>query len=488
MSKPSIKNNDTRDMQHYHYTQELKRTLKLFSSFAVAFSFISITTGIFTNYGFVLNTSGPAGIWTWPIVTIGHLLVAIIFAELAGRIPLSGYSYQWVSRLANPGLGWFAGWIAFCFLVIVVPTVDYALAPIIAEMFGWDTGSSTLVWIVIGTLVVQALLNIYGVKLATRINDIAVYTEVIGMVGIILVLGVVVLVKGGDWSMLVNPGTAVSTGGSYLGAFILAALMGSYTLVGFEAAANLSEETIDAKKTVPRAMILSVILSGSIGFIMLIVISAAITDLPAVLSAANPIPYILQNRLGTAVSAIFLAMVLISIFACGLIIMASASRLIYALSRDNVFFGSSIFKKVSPQTSVPTNAVLLVLILGILAVLFADSLTLLVGATAVLPASLYLITVAAYAWRRKELPTSDHFDLGKWRGPLTFITIAWLLFEIGILTVPADFHKVAFVAAGLMVLGVILYFLFFRKGIMEGRIGIQDRTFAIEKKQDKASF
>ncbi|NQF15454.1 amino acid permease [Brevibacillus sp. HB1.3] len=489
MVKQSVQANDSQDMQTYHYKQELRRTLKLFSSFAVAFSFISITTGIFSNYGFVLSTAGPAGIWTWPIVTIGHLLVAIIFAELAGRIPLSGYSYQWVTRLANPGLGWFAGWIAFCFLVIVVPTVDYALAPIIAGMFGWDTGAKTLVWIVIGTLVVQALLNIYGVKLATRINDIAVYTEVIGMVGIVVVLGAVVMYNGANWSMLTDIGTAATqSDGSYLGAFIMAALMGSFTLVGFEAAANLSEETINAKKTVPRAMILSVLLSGVIGFLLLIVISVAITDLPTVLGAANPIPYILQASLGSAVSSFFLVLCLISIFACGLIIMASASRLIYALSRDNVFFASSIFKKVSPQTSVPTNAVLLVFVLGILAVLFADSLTLLVGATSVLPALLYLTTIAAYAWKRKELPKSKYFDLGKWRTPLTFLAIAWLIFEIGILTIPENFHSVAIVAATLLAVGVILYHLLFRKGIREGRIGIKDRTFGFgEEKEDHSA-
>jgi amino acid transporter len=483
MSKPL--GQDSHIMQGHPYSQELKRTLKLFSSFAVAFSFISITTGIFSNYGFVLSTSGPAGIWTWPIVTIGHLLVAIIFAELAGRIPLSGYSYQWVTRLANPGMGWFAGWIAFCFLILVVPTVDYAMAPIIAQIFGWDTDSSTLVWIVIATLVVQALLNIYGVKLATRINDIAVYTEVIGMVGIILVLGVVVLFKGANWGMLVDPGSAASADGSYLGAFILAALMGSFTLVGFEAAANLSEETVNAKRTVPRAMILSVVLSGSIGFILLIVVSVAISDLSAVTSAANPIPYILQNHLGNAVSGFFLVMVLISIFACGLIIMASASRLIYALSRDNVFFGASIFKKVSPKTSVPTNAVLLVLALGILSVLFSDSLTVLVGATSVLPALLYLITIAAYASKRKDLPKAEHFDLGPWRGPLTFVAIAWLIFEIGILTLPANFHMVGYVAIIMMLVGAVLYHLCFRKGILEGRIGIQDRSL---ESQDPENF
>jgi amino acid transporter len=157
-----------------------------------------------------------------------------------------------------------------------------------------------------------------------------------------------------------------------------------------------------------------------------------------------------------------------------LVIMVSGSRLIYAMSRDGVFFASSIFKKVSPKTSVPINATLLILVLGVLAVIFADSLTLLVGATAVLPAILYLITVASYVLKRKQMEQVDSFSLGKWWGPVSTLTILWLVFEIGILTIPASFHKVAVVAGVLMAAGIVLYLVFFRRAILAGRIGIQD--------------
>src|SRR2546430_4766715 len=93
-------------LQKFGYQQEYKRELKRFTSFAVVFSFISITTGIFTTYGSVLNWGGPLGVWTWPIVVLGQGVVALVFAALATRIPLAGYSYQWASRLANPMIGW----------------------------------------------------------------------------------------------------------------------------------------------------------------------------------------------------------------------------------------------------------------------------------------------------------------------------------------------------------------------------------------------
>ena len=101
------------------YTDTLERSTGRFASFAVAFAFVSIATGIFTTYGSVLKSSGPLGIWTWPIVVVGQLAVALLLGSLAARIPVTGYAYQWVSRLANPVLGWITGWISFTFLAIV---------------------------------------------------------------------------------------------------------------------------------------------------------------------------------------------------------------------------------------------------------------------------------------------------------------------------------------------------------------------------------
>src|SRR6266699_969678 len=111
----------------FGYRQEFRRELKRFASFAVVFSFISISTGIFTLYGSVLNWGGPLGVWTWPIVVLGQGLVALVLAALAARIPLAGYCYQWASRLATPMVGWLLGWVSFTFLLVAIVSVDYSL-------------------------------------------------------------------------------------------------------------------------------------------------------------------------------------------------------------------------------------------------------------------------------------------------------------------------------------------------------------------------
>ena len=128
------------------YKPELRRSLRFFSMFAIAFSIISITTGIFLNYGFGLAYWGPASIWTWPIVGVGNLMIALVVAELGTRIPLAGYAYQWAGRLTNPNLGWF---VAVCGLIgfgVGASGTAYGVTPYFLSEFGIEvTRNSTII-------------------------------------------------------------------------------------------------------------------------------------------------------------------------------------------------------------------------------------------------------------------------------------------------------------------------------------------------------
>src|ERR1700752_5104386 len=100
------------------YRPELRRSLRFFSMFAIAFSIISITTGIFLNYGVGLANWGPASIWTWPIVGVGNLMIALVVSRFGPRIPLAGYAYQWSARLVNPTYGWFVGFAGLLYMAV----------------------------------------------------------------------------------------------------------------------------------------------------------------------------------------------------------------------------------------------------------------------------------------------------------------------------------------------------------------------------------
>ncbi len=462
MESGQVGNSDAVILESFDYKQELKRSLKLFSSFAVAFSFISITTGIFTNYQFVLGTAGPAGIWSWAIAVAGQLLVAFIFAELAGIIPVSGYSYQWMKRLSTPFVSWMTGWISFCFLILVIPAVAWGLAPVLAGLLDITISDQNIMIIVMCTITLQVAMNILGVKAAALLNNGAVFTEAIGIVGLTIFLLVVAFSNDADPAILLSTGNAAG-GTAYIGPFIMTLLMGSFTLVGFEAAANLSEETLNASKTVPKAIIAAVAVSGIFGMLFLIAATLAIPNLGDALASNNPLPYIIETTLGPVLGKTFLVLVAVSIFACGLVITTSAGRLIYAMARDDAFFFSSHFKKISPTSKAPVAATLLILVLCLISTYFAESLTLLVGATAVLPALIYLITIVSY-WRvRKNVDRpAGVFTLGKYAKAVFISATVWLVFEIGILTIPGEFHAATMVSGAIVLVGLICYGSLFR--------------------------
>src|SRR5690242_21825774 len=94
---------DHNDLASFGYRQELKRSMGSFSSFAAGFSYISILTGLFQMFHLGYGVAGPAFFWTWPAVLIGQFLVALCFAELASRYPLSGGVYQWRSEERRVG-------------------------------------------------------------------------------------------------------------------------------------------------------------------------------------------------------------------------------------------------------------------------------------------------------------------------------------------------------------------------------------------------
>ena len=119
---------DANELQQFGYQQQLRRSMGSFSSFAVAFSLISVFTGVFANFGHGLRQVGGALVWSWLAVLAGQMLVALLLAELSTRFPLSGYGYQWTSRLVNPHFGFFVGWLLTLQFLTGFPGVCATLA------------------------------------------------------------------------------------------------------------------------------------------------------------------------------------------------------------------------------------------------------------------------------------------------------------------------------------------------------------------------
>jgi amino acid transporter len=463
-------------ISEFGYKQELERGTGKFASFAVAFAFVSIATGIFTTYGSVLKSSGPVAIWTWPIVILGQLMVAFIFGSLAARIPVTGYSYQWMSRLANPVLGWIMGWVSFTFLAVVVVAVDYTIASTVLPVLLDYTGTPVNAWLITAfVLVLQALLVGLSTRWTERVNNFAVSAELIGMVLLVVLLLVV-----GAVAKELNPGNLFSKGSlpaqgyfsfgtlTHVGPWMIGTLLGAFTIVGFESAANLAEETKEPAQVVPRAMWQAVLASGILGFLFLIAVTLLAGNPVTLAESGTPIADVISRVLGPVVGNALLVLVVVAIFACGMVIMMTGVRLVWAMSRDDRFPGHQQWRKVSPRFETPLAATVAVFVVGqaILAIfaLQTDALFNLFGAATLLPAVIYAATVLLYIIKRKSLPPSRGFTLGRFEVPVIVLASIWLIFELALFRDAAFAKAWIYVAIMVCIGAAYLVFLLVRRG------------------------
>ncbi|MHC6179685.1 APC family permease [Clostridium sp. JNZ X4-2] len=442
--------------------------MKFFGAFAVAFSAISITTGIFLNYGLVMTTVGPIGIWTFPIVGLGSTLIALIFCELASLMPVTGQCYLWVSKFHGKGLGWFVGWITFCYFIVIIPSISSCVGPVLGSLLGIDVTPRFVSMVGIGVLTLHLLLNAFSVKLSSIITSASVVTEAAGILLLTFVLAIVAFRNGIHPGSLTAVNPAVSASGKPIWApLLMSSLIGFYTLVAFESAANMSDETHDAAKNVPKAMVVSIVLSTIFGTLFLIAATLSTKDFSKVFASDSPLTFIIQSNLGPVIAKLFFIVIIVSIFACGLAFMTSASRTIYAMARDNAFFASGVFKVVGKRGT-PIHACILLWACGVLFLIFSTP-TVLAVASAALPCVYYLITLISYAVARKNIKFGkNNFNLGKFAKPLLFVTILWQFIALGIFSIPKDFRGATVVNICLAIMGGILYFAYFKKKLSQG--------------------
>ncbi|HEX3507204.1 MAG TPA: amino acid permease, partial [Candidatus Dormibacteraeota bacterium] len=259
---------DARDLATFGYKQELRRALGVYSSFAIAFSYISPSTGIFTLFILGLYLAGPAFFWSWPIVVVGQLLVGLNFAEVSSHFPVAGSVYQWTKYLSNKTYSWFTGWIYLFAGVLtvagVVATVPLVLIPLLNNL-GMNIGTDPNTQRNVAALVLLSttLLSIFGVRIVALVNNTGVVFEIVGMVVFALILllfyhhqSPAVLV---DFSFL---GTSNPTG-----IFFAAMFMSLFVIYGFDTASTLAEETKNPRREAPRAVLAAIIGAAIIGAI-----------------------------------------------------------------------------------------------------------------------------------------------------------------------------------------------------------------------------
>jgi amino acid transporter len=446
------------------YEPELKRTLGSFQIFAISFAFISVAVGIFATFDDVLLTAGPVGIWLWIIVAVGQTLVALVVAQFAARIALSGSSYQWASRLANPKIGWFFGWLTFWYLATGVVALDNALASqAFMPLVGLQESEDTARLLTVAIMIAQAVLIILSTRLLGLFTSLAVGLELAIVVVVILALGAVMVFTGsGDLGNLTSRGiTAADPNYFAIGGGLMAGmLMGLLTLVGFDSAANLAEEAKDPFRSVPRAIVASVVAASVLGLLFLIGLTVAIKDIPAVSDGGASVAAIIRSQLGPITERILLAGLVFAMFGAGMVVMAACSRQVFAMARDQRFPAHALMRRVNPKTKTPVPATILIVVVGVVLMVALPGealLQLILGGT-ILPALIYGAIVILYLAVRKRLEHKEGgFSLGRFELPVAIAALIWVAVALVFLMTPGDATVPSLVVLGIILCGGVYF-------------------------------
>ncbi len=379
---------DEQRVESLGYRPELSRVLGLFDNFSVAFSYLSPMVGIYSLFALGIGTGGPRYLWLMPIVVGGMLLVALVFGELGSHYPLAGALYQYGKFSVGPGFGWWVGWIYGIALLVTVASVDTGVvgyfAALVNNWFGTHidgTKHSTILYVTVGLILIQTLLNIIGAKVMGQIARLGVYVETIGTFGVAIALAIHGFHHGFSFLFSTAGSENVKTnlfgvdfGGHWLtGAALVAILAHSYIFYGFESAGDIAEETKDASRHVPRAMRSALLYGGLASFVLVAgLIMATPSDTKGYGNAVMGGAPAILAQLPQWSQDFFLIMVIVAFFSCGTAVQGAGARLAFSYARDRQIPGSSLIRKVSHRFHTPMYAILVGAAVPILATLLVN--------------------------------------------------------------------------------------------------------------------
>jgi len=455
---------DQEDLRRFGYAQELFRSMGGFSNFAISFSIISILTGAVTLYGYGLEMGGPLEMTLgWPLATLFTLTVAASMAELCSAYPTAGAMYHWAADLGGSGAGWLVAWLNIFGLIAAQAGINYSCAQFILPFLGVASTPRNLLLMFAFILITQGALNHWGVRLVAILNDLSVTVHIAGVV--ILVAGLLFLAPKQPVSFLFQP---INSNGRafYPWAFVLGLLQAQWTYTGFDASAHMAEETEDPRRHAPWGIVLSVAVSGIVGYLLLISLTLAIRHIPGVLAAkdaeGNAIPAviaILGTALGAKAGNAMAALASMAMWFCGLSCITSASRALFALARDEGTPWAHLLRAVNPRHGTPAPAIWSIVLASIAAMVWTKAVPIVTSLSTVALYLAYIIPVWLGLRARRAgpgWPASAVWNLGRFGPAINAIAIAFAVFICFVLIMPPN-ELAGETLAGLLIALAILY-------------------------------
>jgi len=296
--------------------RKLRREIGLFGLTASGVGII-LGAGIYALIG---EAAGVAGNTVWMSFLLGASIssfTGLSYAELSSMIPKAAAEVSYAKEAFKGDLTPFLiGWIIIFTEVVSISTVALGFGGYFDGLFGVPTVLSSLVLIIL-----LSILNFVGIEKSSKVNIVFTVIEASGLL-LIVALGIPSL---GTVNYLES-----SQG---LQGILTASTLIFFAYLGFEDIVNLAEETKNPERNIPKALILSVVITAIL-YVLVAMVAVSLADWQELGTSTAPLAYAASKSLGRSA---FLTLSVIALFATAntvLILLIVASRMVYGIARD----------------------------------------------------------------------------------------------------------------------------------------------------------
>ncbi|UCE29993.1 MAG: amino acid permease [Candidatus Bathyarchaeota archaeon] len=314
---------------------------------------IILGAGIYVLIG---EAAGIAGNSVWLSFGIGAMvasLTGLSYAELSSIFPRDAAEYVYVKIACGCEiLSFMVGWLTILTGIVSASTVALGFAGYLQGLFGFPRVFAALILIVL-----LSYINFLGIKESTRMNILFTLVEVAGL-ALLVAIGLGSL---GHANLLEAPN-------GYSGILSAAALI-FFAYLGFEDIVNIAEETEKPEKTIPKALILSVLITTSL-YVLVASVSVNLVDWQTLGASNAPLAFAASQVLGENA---FSVMSIIALFATSntvLIMLVVGSRMIYGMAKEGAF--PRVLSRVDPRKETPRPAILATMLASMIFLLMGD--------------------------------------------------------------------------------------------------------------------
>ncbi len=309
-------------------------------------------------YVLIGEAAGIAGNAVWVAFVLGSivaLFAGFSYAELSSVFPKAAAEYVFVKNaFKNNFAAFIIGWLTAVTSVITASTVALGFGGYFSEFVDLP-----IVLSAIGLLAILSLVNFMGIRESAWTNTIFTIIEATGLV-LIIIIGFT----------FVNPAPVdYAESPTGLAGIMVAFVLIFFAFIGFENMANIAEEVKNPKKTIPRAIVLSVLITGTI-YILVSLSVVRVVDWSELAASSAPIALVAERGLGPKAHVLLSSIALFAITNTVLITLVAGSRIFYGMAREQAF--PLFLKKIHFRTKTPWMAIIVIMIMSISFTLIGD--------------------------------------------------------------------------------------------------------------------